>query len=74
MGHFTKEQIQKINKTALADKHGCTSQYVGQVMSGARADQTDLAQAIIKDVEGILKVLEGFDPRESKQSTNEVVL
>lgn len=58
MGNLTPEQVKKINKQALADKHGCSQRYVSLILKGKREANTDLAKAIIKDAKKILNVLE----------------
>lgn len=54
---FTKEQIAKINKKALGDKHGCSGEYVGQVLIGHKTTSTK-AKLIIQDAIKLLSVLE----------------
>ncbi len=58
MSHFTKDQRKKINKTALADKHNCSSAYIRLVLRGEREENTVLAKAIIEDVKSMLQILE----------------
>jgi cyanate lyase len=59
MAILTKEQIRKINKTALAEKHGTSQSYVSEVLHGVKSTNTDKAKAIYKDAIGIVEVLEG---------------
>lgn len=59
MNILTTEQIKKINKTALADKHNSTQGYVSMILSGERRAKSKLAQEILKDAHSIIKVLEG---------------
>lgn len=58
MERFTKEQRKKINKTALAEKHGCTSSYIRLILKGEREVKTDKAKAIIEDAAAMLRILE----------------
>jgi hypothetical protein len=58
MSHFTKPQRKKINKSALALKHNCSSAYIRLVLRGEREENTDLAKAIIEDAKLMLEILE----------------
>lgn len=59
MDHLTNEQVSKINKVSLAEKHECSAEYVSQVLKGGRSANTEKAKAILKDGIEIIKVLEG---------------
>lgn len=56
---LTKENIRKINKEALGEKHGCSGEYVRQILNGSKSQETEKAKAIIEDAEAIIKVLVG---------------
>lgn len=58
MTQLTKEQRKKVNKSALATKHGCTAVYVRQILKGDREDKSDKAKAIIEDAKKMLEILE----------------
>lgn len=58
MPHFTTDQIKKLNKPAIAEKHNCTDTYVRLVLKNARKDNSDKAKAIIKDAKKMLEILE----------------
>jgi len=58
MALFTENQLKKINKTALAEKHNCTPKYVGMVLREVRPANTIKAQAIVKSANDILQILE----------------
>ncbi|MBK5213407.1 MAG: hypothetical protein JJE55_07085 [Flavobacteriaceae bacterium] len=53
---FSEEQIKKINKTALAEKHQVSSQYVGQVLSGKKV-KSKTSKKIKEDAQRILNIL-----------------
>ena len=61
MREFTKAERKKIDKPAMAAKHGCTEAYVRLVLRGAREDKSEKAKAIISDAEKILEILEPKD-------------
>jgi len=63
---LTTEQAKKINKQSLADKYNCTRAYVGLVLSGQRAANTEMARAILTDAHAIIKVLEGINPEKEQ--------
>lgn len=56
---LTKEQIRKINKTALAEKHGSSQSYVSELLHGVKPSNTEKAEAILADAIRIVEVLEG---------------
>ena len=58
MEEFTSAQRKKINKPALASKHGCTETYIRLVLRGKREDNTDLAKAIKVDARRMLEIME----------------
>ena len=68
MDHLTSEQVAKINKVSLAEKHECSAEYVSQVLKGGRRANTDKAKAILKDGFEIIKVLEGTTTLEPTKS------
>ena len=58
MPHLTPDQIKKINKPALAQKHNCTDSYVRLVLNAKRKDYSDKAKAILADAEKMIQILE----------------
>lgn len=59
MDNLTNEQVAKINKVSLAEKHKCTPEYVSQILKGGRSANTDKAKAVLADGHRIIKILEG---------------
>lgn len=55
---FTEEQRKKINNQALALKYGVSTKYIQLLLKGEREQNTDVAKAIIIDVQAILSILE----------------
>lgn len=58
MSTLTPEQIKKITKSTIAKKHNCTGQYVGQVLSGIREDNSEKAKAILETAKKMLEIIE----------------
>lgn len=56
---LTKTEIQKINKTALANKHNTSQQYVSEILYGVKKANSPLAKAIVADALKILDILIG---------------
>lgn len=54
---LSKEQVKKINKSALALKYNVTPQYVGQVLKGKKV-KSKTANSIIQDAKQVLDILE----------------
>ncbi len=69
MNHPTNEQIAKINKVALAEKHKCSDAYVHNVLRGIRDANTEKAKAILKDAIEIIRVLEGAASNQQVEKT-----
>jgi cyanate lyase len=60
---LTKEQIRKINKSALAEKHGTSQSYVSEILYGIKSNKTQKAKAIFDDA---IKLVEVFDAQTKK--------
>lgn len=69
MEHLTNEQVGKINKVALAEKHNCSAAYVAQVLKGEKKANSQKAKDVLKDGLEIIAVLEG-NPTEQTQTEN----
>lgn len=59
MRTLTKEQIRKINKTALAEQHDTSQSYVSEVLYGIKGTKTEKAKSIYEHALKIVEVLEG---------------
>ncbi len=65
MGSLTTDQIKKINKKALAEKHNCSDAHVGKVLRGEITQNRDKAKQIYRDAQSIIEVLEGKEPQQT---------
>ncbi|NDW18455.1 hypothetical protein D0T53_05940 [Dysgonomonas sp. 216] len=52
------EQIRALPKAAIAQKYGCSVQYVRKILQGKYNLTTLRSKQIVKDLEDILKILE----------------
>lgn len=51
------EEFVKLKISSIAEKHGCTPDYVRKVLKGERSRKTVVALKIIKDATDMLEVL-----------------
>lgn len=58
MAGLTRSQREKIKKVALAEKHGVSPAYVGQILRGDKEPNTECARAIMRDALAILKIVD----------------
>lgn len=58
MSKLTINQLKKINKTSLAQKHSCSGEYVKQVLLGDKKAKSKKAKAILEDGLRIIEILE----------------
>lgn len=70
---FDYQNIKKIRIQALADKHECSSKYVYSVLSGERKDNSELAQAIIKDAQAIVDIIDERVNDNTNRFTDEMI-
>ena len=66
----TKTQIRKINKTALADKHGTSQSYVSEILHGTKKHDSELSKRILNDALQIVAVLEGESVETTEENNN----
>lgn len=59
MKALSPEQVNKINKKSLAEKHNVSRWYVSMILRGYRRANTEKAQLILSDAHNILKIVEG---------------
>jgi len=55
---MTIQQIRALPKAAIAEKYGCSVQYVRKILQGKYLITSEKSKKIVKDVEDILKILE----------------
>jgi hypothetical protein len=55
---LNKEQIKKINKTALAEKHGCSQVYVSEILYGLKPNSTELSKRVVADAMVLTAIFE----------------
>ena len=55
---FTESQIQKIKGDLLAEKYGCTPEYVKLILRGKRQSNTKKAKGILADAKKIIEIAE----------------
>lgn len=55
---FDKREISALKLGAIAEKHGCSSNYVRYVLTGVSKRNTVLARKILMDAIDMLEVLE----------------
>lgn len=57
---FSEEQLKKIKQTPIANKHGVSVMYVGQILRGQRLANTETAKAIIEDAKKVVELIESL--------------
>ena len=55
---FTSEEISKIKTSSIADKYGCSPDYVRKILKGDSEQKSVLAQKILKDANDMFEILE----------------
>jgi len=70
---FNFNNIKKIRVQALADKHGCSTQYIYSILKGDRRDNTQLAKAIINDAQAIVDIIDETVNDNTNRFTDEMI-
>lgn len=55
---FTKEELEKIRVTAIADKYECSREYVRRILKGDSPRNTIISQKILQDAADMFDILE----------------
>lgn len=70
---FSLTNIKKIRVQAIADKHGCSPQYVYSILKGIRKDNSQLAKAIINDAQAIVDIIDKKANQNTSRFTDELL-
>lgn len=55
---FTSDELSRLRLSSIAEKHGCSTDYVRKVLKGESEQKSVLAQKILKDSIDMFEILE----------------